>query len=307
MRHRIHVPFDDAWGMQIVPRVSQAVRVGGFGATCGQCDLDRDGQPLHSGELWPQVEAVCSLLRRRLEQVGVGPEAVRRLEAFYVGPADEHELASGLRAAVGCDADVLLIPIPYFYYPGMRIELDATFDDSAGLVFRTGDGDDVASILSTLGLSPDSLLAHRIYYRGDSPPADVPGGAATIVPLSRLPCPVRLAAVASTVPRPELTFLCGQLPLDERGLVLLAGDSDGQTRLVMRRLQSALHRCGATIADLIKVTVHYVGGPNPEDLHRNLGLRSRLYAPPGPASTGVPVPHLTPPAASIVVEAIAGR
>jgi hypothetical protein len=69
MATRVHVSFDDAWAMQIKLRVSQAaVRVGGFGAICGQCDLDERGRPLHAGEPWPQVEAVCHHLLRRLSR-----------------------------------------------------------------------------------------------------------------------------------------------------------------------------------------------------------------------------------------------
>ena len=232
---------------------------------------------------------------------------MRRLEAFYVGPADEDELAAALRGSVGGEPDVLLVPIPYFYYPGMRIELDAIFDASERLVFRTGDGDDVASAFSTLALPPESLLAVRIYYRGAPVRPGLGGAAVTTVPLPALPCRVRVAAVAARELPRELVFVAGQLPVDERGIVLHCGDVEAQTRLVMRRVEAELERSGATFADLVKVNVHYVGGPRPEDLHRNLAVRSRFYAPPGPASTGVPVPRLGPPGALILVEAIAAR
>ena len=307
MAQRVYVPFDDAWAMQVEPRVSQAVRVGGFGATCGQCDLDARGRPLHAGELWPQVEAVARHLRRRLEQAGASPRQVRRLEAFYVGPVDEGELAAALCEAVGGEPDVLLVPIPYFYYPGMRIELDAIFDVSERLVFRTGDGEDVESVLSTLALRAESLVALRIYSAGDSAPFSMRGATATSVPLPALPRRVRVAAVAAEEPPPELIFVSGQLATDEQGAVLHSGDVEAQTTLVMKRLAAELERSGATFADLVKVTVHYVGGPRPEDLHRNLAVRSQFYAPPGPASTGVPVPRLEPAGALIVVEAIAAR
>ena len=293
--------------MQVTPRVSQAVRVDGFGATCGQCDLDGEGRPQHEGELWPQLEAVGRHLRRRLEQAGSSAAHVRRLDAFYVPPADEHELAAALRELLGGDPDVLLVPIPHFYYPGMRIELDAIFDDSARLVFRSGDGDDLDSALSALELRPDSLLALRVYYAGSSPPAVDGHGAATSVPLPALPSPVRVAAIAAEKPPPDLVFVAGRLPVDDHGLVLHTGDVEAQTALVMKRLAVALERSHASIADLVKVNVHYVGGPTPEDLHRNVDVRSRFYASPGPASTGVPVPRLHPPGASIVVEAIAAR
>jgi enamine deaminase RidA (YjgF/YER057c/UK114 family) len=302
---RVYVPFDDAWAMQIEPRVSQAVRVGGFGATCGQCDLDGSGEPRHADELWPQVEAVCRHLRRRLDQVGARVDDIRRLEAFYVGPVDERELSVALREGVGGRPDVLLVPIPYFYYPGMRIELDAIFDSSQRLVFRTGDGDEVESALSGLGLAPESLRSLRVYHTGDAPRAKVGSAATTTVPLPELPSRVRVAAIAAAEPPRELVFVAGEPPVDERGAVRHPADVEAQTRLAMERLEGALERAGSSLADLVKVTVHYLGGPRPEDLHRNLAIRSRFYAPPGPASTGVPVPRLDPDGATIVIEAVA--
>jgi enamine deaminase RidA (YjgF/YER057c/UK114 family) len=299
MPDRIYVPFDDAWGMQIVPRVSQGVRIGRFGATCGQCDLDAAGQPRHPGELWPQVEVVGRHLRRRLEQVSARPDRVRRLEAFYVGPADEERLRTALCEELGSETDVLLIPLEHFYYPGMLIELDAFFEDSEELTFRTGDGDDVESILEQLGLPEESLLAARIYYRdGDARPPETIGTAAvTAVPLATLPCPVRLAAIAANTPPSDLLFLPGQLPLEP-------GDLAAQTRAVMTRLGSILEQAGASFADLLKVTTHYVGTDIPDELHRTLEIRSQFYAEPGPASTGIPVPRLEPGDATLVVEAI---
>ena len=138
------------------------MRVGGFGATCGQCDLDAAGRPLHAGELWPQVETVTAHLLRRLEQVGARPDEVRRLEAFYVGPADEPRLRGVLRDATNPDVDVLLVPLPYFYYPGMRIELDAMFDRSGRFVFQSAD--DLEQVPA------GGVLARRVYYRAGSPP-----------------------------------------------------------------------------------------------------------------------------------------
>jgi hypothetical protein len=73
----------------------------------------------------------------------------------------------------------------------------------------------------------------------------------------------------------------------------------------MSRIGHQLRGQDASLADLVKVNVHHVGGSTPEDLHRNLDVRSQLYVPPGPASTGVPVPELQLPGATILIEAIA--
>jgi enamine deaminase RidA (YjgF/YER057c/UK114 family) len=127
------------------------------------------------------------------------------------------------------------------------------------------------------------------------------------VPLPALPCPVRLAAVAAAAPPPDVVFIPGQLSTDQDGGVLHRGDIAAQTRLVMTRLGAELERARSGFSDLVKVTVHYVGTARPENLHRNLEIRSQFYAPPGPSSTGVPVTRLEPDGALIVVEAIAAR
>jgi len=218
MTDRVHVPFDDEWRMQMEPRVSQAVRVRGFSATCGQCDLDSQGRPLHAGQLWPQVEAVTRHLRRRLEQIGAPMESVRRLETFYVGPANERELRAALLDAVGGEPDILLVPLSHLYYPGMRIELDAICDADDRLVSRTADGDDLKTALAALELPPDSIRALRIYRHVGSRTT------ARAIPLPGLPCAVRVAAVATDVPPPDIVFVGGCLPLDEHGAVQHPGD-----------------------------------------------------------------------------------
>src|SRR5262249_27589807 len=95
---------------------------------------------------------------------------------------------------------------------------------------------------------------------------------------------------------PDIIFVDGCLPVDERGEVQHPGDVEAQTRLVMSAVERELRWHDAALADLVRVNVHYVGRPTPEDLHRNLDVRSQLYVPPGPASTGVPVPRLQLPA-----------
>ena len=301
MTDRVHVPFDEAWRMQ-----TEAARQ----PSGPRWRLQRHLRPMR-----PRL-ARSTLARRRAMAAGRGGDAapapparaagaplasVRRLEAFYVGLANERALRAALVEAVGGEPDVLLVPLPYFYYPGMRIELDATCDTDDRLVFRTADGDDLRAALAALELPSTSIRALRIYRCADSGPI-VAG-----IPLPQLPCRVRVAAIAAEVPPPDIIFVGARLPVDECGQVQHPSDVEAQTRLVMSRIGHQLRGQDASLADLVKVTVHYVGGPRPEDLHRNLDVRSQLYVPPGPASTGVPVPELQLPGETILIEAIAIR
>src|SRR5262249_61598599 len=116
---------------------------------------------------------------------------------------------------------------------------------------------------AALELPTKSIRALRIYcHTGSRAPANA-------IPLPELPCPVRVAAVAADVPPPDIIFVDGRLPVDERGEVEHPGDVETQTRLVMSAVERELRWHDATLADLVRVNVHYVGRPPPEDLHRH--------------------------------------
>jgi reactive intermediate/imine deaminase len=51
-----------------------------------------------------------------------------------------------------------------------------------------------------------------------------------------------------------LIFVSGQVPLDETGAVVGAGDVAAQTRQVFRNLGAVLDAAGATFADVVKLT-----------------------------------------------------
>jgi reactive intermediate/imine deaminase len=51
-----------------------------------------------------------------------------------------------------------------------------------------------------------------------------------------------------------LIFVSGQVPLDETGAVVGAGDVAAQTRQVFRNLGAVLEAAGATFADVVKLT-----------------------------------------------------
>src|SRR5262249_1915922 len=129
--------------------------------------------------------------------------SVRRLEAFYVGPANERELRAAIVDAVGSEPDVLLVPLPYFYYPGMRIELDATCDADDRLLFRTADGDDLQAALAALELAPSGRRWRRPTRRA---PRSARDGSTAARARGRSPTPSRCrrcrAASASPRSRP---------------------------------------------------------------------------------------------------------
>ncbi|MFO0996150.1 MAG: RidA family protein [Alphaproteobacteria bacterium] len=103
----------------------------------------------------------------------------------------------------------------------------------------------------------------------------------------------------------DKVFIGAQLPLDRHGRAAAPGDVESQTKSAMGSLGTLLDRFGLGFEHVVKANTFYVGGPNPDDLHRNMVVRNRYYARPGPASTGVPVRHLAIPGATVAIEAFA--
>ncbi len=105
----------------------------------------------------------------------------------------------------------------------------------------------------------------------------------------------------------DLLVTGGQLAVSRAHEVHSPYALDLQTPVVMDHLGHLLEAGGMAFSDVIKATTYYRGGANAEDLHENMVIRSRYYAAPGPASTGVPVAALPAAAAMISIELTAIR
>lgn len=103
----------------------------------------------------------------------------------------------------------------------------------------------------------------------------------------------------------DYVFLSSQLPLNGDGKVCHPGDISGQTHLVMRHMQAALHAAGADLDDMTKVNAYFEGEHDREDWSLNVGIRSGYYAEPGPASTGIEVARLSTEGALISADCLA--
>jgi len=57
--------------------------------------------------------------------------------------------------------------------------------------------------------------------------------------------------------------------------------------------------------DVVKVTSFYHGNASAEALHKNLSIRSNAFKTTGPATSGIPVPHLVYEQMVIEIEVIA--
>jgi enamine deaminase RidA (YjgF/YER057c/UK114 family) len=100
----------------------------------------------------------------------------------------------------------------------------------------------------------------------------------------------------------DLLFVSGQVAWDEDGRVVCPGDGPGQARRVFDNLTAVLAAHGATLDDLVKITVFVTDLSWFAELS---GLRETLFPADGPASTIVQVSALVQPELLIEVEAVA--
>ena len=105
----------------------------------------------------------------------------------------------------------------------------------------------------------------------------------------------------------DILFIGAMRALDAAGAVTAPGDLAAQTHAAMETLSSVLAAFGCGFEHLVKVNTYYASSGAAEELHTNLAIRSGYYVAPGPASTGIPVPHLALDGALISVDAVAMR
>jgi enamine deaminase RidA (YjgF/YER057c/UK114 family) len=99
-------------------------------------------------------------------------------------------------------------------------------------------------------------------------------------------------------------YIGGQNPVNAQREIVGKGDLAEQTEQVMQNIQTALSACGATFANLVKLTIHIVQG---QDLYRGFQASQKylgdLKNP--PAITGFFVCALAHPDFLVEIDAIA--
>ena len=99
-----------------------------------------------------------------------------------------------------------------------------------------------------------------------------------------------------------LLFVAGQIPLDVDGNLVGKGDVAAQAEQVLKNIKAIVEASGATLADVIKVTV-YVTDIGAHD--RIAPISTRYFPKDGPASVLVQVARLVEPEILIEMDAIA--
>ena len=100
----------------------------------------------------------------------------------------------------------------------------------------------------------------------------------------------------------QFVFVAGQVAIDSEGRTVGVGDIRAQTRKVLENVREVLKAAGATMDDVVKVTVFLT------DMGQIAGVqevRPDFFQPPYPASTLVQVSQLVNPEWMLEIEAIA--
>ncbi len=100
----------------------------------------------------------------------------------------------------------------------------------------------------------------------------------------------------------RLIHVAGQIPWDENNRTVCKGDVAGQTRQVFANIASVLAEAGATLDDVIKITVYAADIRYRDEINR---VRSETFREPYPASTQVAVAALVDPEWMVEIEAVA--
>ena len=125
----------------------------------------------------------------------------------------------------------------------------------------------------------------------------------TILQSDAVAVPRGIMSQGVAVPAGRMIFASGQVARDVDGQLAGRGDIRAQTRKTLQNLQAVLAEAGATMDDVVKVTVFVTNlSEHFAAIHE---VRAEFFAAPYPASTLVEVSQLVDPEMLIEIEAIA--
>jgi enamine deaminase RidA (YjgF/YER057c/UK114 family) len=174
---RFRLPFSELWSMRIEHPYSLLLRADGLAWSCGQCPLAADGAVLAPDNLCGQADHVIAYISHILDKAQFNAANVGKL-VLYHAPLEPRDTARMLERFRTAFPGAVLMPIgtPFFYYRGMRLEVDmhaaepcgplaSASDDVCGLRIQAVDGGELVWVSL-------ELLADRDGGRGQARVAD---------------------------------------------------------------------------------------------------------------------------------------
>jgi 2-iminobutanoate/2-iminopropanoate deaminase len=124
----------------------------------------------------------------------------------------------------------------------------------------------------------------------------------TIVHSDKLAKPAGIFSSGVKVPVGQMIFVSGQVARNAAGETVGRGDIRAQTRQTLENVKAVLEAAGATMDDIVKVTVFVTDVSHLAAIHE---VRAEYFRRDYPASTLVEVKSLVSPDLMIEIEAIA--
>lgn len=143
---RSFTPFGDPWKLEIQVPYSLLVSDGDLSWTCGQVPLDSASKVLAPGDLLGQTRIVCDHIEAILGKNGIPPSAIGKLVLYYVkqGRDDADRMMAYCRERFGNRPVLVPVAVPYFYYDGLLLEVDAFGSAAPDITLeQSGDGTQV--------------------------------------------------------------------------------------------------------------------------------------------------------------------
>ncbi|MFC7132251.1 MULTISPECIES: Rid family detoxifying hydrolase [Salinibaculum] len=113
--------------------------------------------------------------------------------------------------------------------------------------------------------------------------------------------PAAVGAYSQAIATDDLVFTAGQIPLTPEGDLLDGADIDVQTEQALENVQAVLSEAGASMADVVKVTVYL---DDIEDFDAMNDTYESFFAEDPPARSAVGVDAL-PKGVGVEIEAVA--
>jgi enamine deaminase RidA (YjgF/YER057c/UK114 family) len=245
---------------------SHAVRCGELVFTSDCSAIDADGDVQFPGELNQQTTVMMKNLCRALALVNATIDDVLKLNVFYLGDGTAENWSEPARIR----ADYFTDPGPAA--TGMAVESFAQPGLMTKIAVTAGAGDRCDRVFAWPA-NHWNWTETLPYKHGN-----------------------RFG---------QLIHIGGQVALDSNAKVLKPDDIVEQTRIALRNIKAVLAELDADINDVVKVTTFYQGKASAEALHENLVIRSDAFKSPGPATSGIPMPHLVYQSMLIEIEVIA--
>ncbi len=233
----------------------------------GQVDLDESGQVRNPGSLSLQTINAMDYFRRVLEDLDCELTDLVTLLCFYVndGSVNEYEFLTSVAKCLPENCRTTVTAVPVPY-----LAYEGLMVEIEGYAMRRENGD------STV----------RTY--------------ATCEKLKYLPLPF-----VEGIRSDKMIFVSGQYPVDDDKQVVCDGNIVKQSEAVADRISRVLEQFGASFDDVVKINRWYSGGSGIEDFEAAALAFAQNFKEPGPAATGVPIPHHADEKVLIKIAAIA--